>query len=665
MFAKRKWGLKIFIPLCFLLAAGLIFSTIYQPVGKAQEYDLEADLPVVGSLDNLQNLLEKAGVRDRAIRYYGLDGTDMIMEEMKSDLMNAPAAAGAGAAEYSATNVQVDGVDEADIIKTDGTYIYQVQGQKLTIVKAFPAADMSVVNSFTFTDPAFRASDIYVDGNYLVVMGSSSYYRHPGPVPMLLPGQSSGAVLEIYPSYYYPLDIQTSKVIVYDTRDKTKLIKLREVELQGSIVSTRKIDSTVYMVANRHISWYPYYDGDQDIPLPAYKDSLSGSSFHQIQPDKIRYFPDALYPSYILTAALDLSNLKTPLAIDSYLGNGENIYASLENLYVAVSQYNYINQSRIINNTRNTSIYKFALKPGATAYAGKGTVPGTILNQFSMDEHNNHFRIATTSDGPTSDGGFISQNNVYVLNDQLAVVGRVENIAPGEQIYSTRFMGERLYMVTFRTVDPFFVIDLAVPEKPQVLGQLKIPGYSNYLHPYDENHIIGFGKDTVEMKGWNGQSQAYEQGMKIAVFDVTDVSNPREMAKELIGDRGTDSELLHNHKALLFDRGKNLLAFPVTLMETGNNNSSNSDISKLDYGRFTFQGAYVYNIDLSKGFQLQGRITHLTSDDYLKAGDYWYNSPRNISRILYIGNVIYTISPAKIIAHDLGDLTHVNTVNLP
>ena len=155
------------------------------------------------------------------------------------------------------------------------------------------------------------------------------------------------------------------------------------------------------------------------------------------------------------------------------------------------------------------------------------------------------------------------------------------------------------------------------------------------------------------------------QGMKIAVFDVTDVSNPKEMAKELIGDRGTDSELLHNHKALLFDRGKNLLAFPVTLMETGNNNSPNSDISKLDYGRFTFQGAYVYNIDLSKGFQLQGRITHLTSDDYLKAGDYWYNSQRNISRILYIGNVIYTISPAKIMAHDLGDLTHINTVNLP
>jgi uncharacterized secreted protein with C-terminal beta-propeller domain len=104
------------------------------------------------------------------------------------------------------------------------------------------------------------------------------------------------------------------------------------------------------------------------------------------------------------------------------------------------------------------------------------------------------------------------------------------------------------------------------------MGQLKIPGYSNYLHPYDANHIIGFGKDTIEMKGWNGQSQAYYQGMKMAIFDVTDVTNPKEMSKELIGDRGTDSELLNNHKALLFDRNKNLLAFPVTLMEIPANN---------------------------------------------------------------------------------------------
>jgi len=663
----KRWRPKVILPIFFLLTAGLLLSTFYQPVNKAEAYDLEKDLPVVGSVTNLQNLLQQAGASANMNRVdlvfeEAMPMQEMPVQEMSKDSAQAPAAA--GAADFSSTNVQVEGVDEADIIKTDGTYIYQVQGQQLTIVKAYPAADMHKVNSFNFADPYFQATDIYVDGNYLVVMGSSYYYSKPIPIPEPMPMSQSAPMLrpDIYPPYYP--DIQTSKVLVYDTTDKAHLKKIREVELQGSVVSTRKIGSSVYMVANRYINWYPYYDVNSEIPLPAYKDSVSGISFKQIAPDQIRYFPDALYPSYILVAALDLSNLSAPIDIDSYLGNGENIYASTENLYVAVSAYNYVYRPQIINNTSTTSVYKFALKPGATEYAGKGSVPGTILNQFSMDENNGYFRIATTSDGQASDGTFISRNNVYVLNSQLAITGKVENIAPGEHIYSTRFMGDRLYMVTFRTVDPFFVIDLENPENPKVMGQLKIPGYSNYLHPYDANHIIGFGKDTIEMKGWNGQSQAYYQGMKMAIFDVTDVTNPKEMSKELIGDRGTDSELLNNHKALLFDRNKNLLAFPVTLMEIPANNYPGNAAPTLEYGSFAFQGAYIYNVDLQNGFRLKGRITHLTSDDYLKAGDYWYGSDRNISRILYIGNTIYTLSPSMIMANDMTDLKHIKTLTL-
>lgn len=654
---KKQWQLRILLPISFLVILGLIISFAYQPVINAQDYDLEKDLPVVGSLDNLHDLLKHSESSIYLTRNDMIIGRDFV--ENKVSLNAAQKTAPTEETGYSSTNVQVDGVDEADIIKTDGKYIYQVQGQRLTIVKAHPAIDMEIVNSFTFVDPGFQANDLYVDGNYLVVMGASTYNSPPlpGPVPMIDTNITRP---------YYPIETPTSKVIVYDTTDKAQLKKLREVELQGSIISTRKIGSTIYMAANRNIYWYSYEGQLPDIPLPAYKDSLSGSSFNQISPDKIRYFPEAIYPAYILVAALDLHDLQAPLAIDSYLGNGENIYASTDNLYIAVSRRSHIYQPQMIGNTSGTTIYKFALKPGATVYAGQGSVPGDILNQFSMDEHNKYFRIATTSDGQTSDGSFISQNNVYVLNGQLETVGQVENIAPGEQIYSTRFMGERLYMVTFRNVDPFFVIDLAVPENPRVLGQLKIPGYSNYLHPYDENHIIGFGKDTIEMKGWNDQSQAYYQGMKMAIFDVTDVTAPKEMAKELIGDRGTDSELLHNHKALLFDRDKNLLAFPITLMEVTHKDSyPSNDKSQLEYGRFAFQGAYIYNIDLQKGFHLQGRITHLTADEYISAGDYWYSSEHNISRILYIGDVIYTISPTKIMAHGLQDLTHIRTLDLP
>ncbi|NLB17381.1 MAG: hypothetical protein GX825_01275, partial [Syntrophomonadaceae bacterium] len=217
-------------------------------------------------------------------------------------------------------------------------------------------------------------------------------------------------------------------------------------------------------------------------------------------------------------------------------------------------------------------------------------------------------------------------------------------------IYSTRFMGDRLYMVTFRNVDPLFVIDLKTPQQPAILGALKIPGYSDYLHPYDENHIIGFGKDTVEIKRGNGTA-AFYTGMKIALFDVTNVAKPVEMFKETIGDRGTESPLLNNHKALLFSRQRNLLAFPVTVMKVPGD--QNIDEGFPAYGQFQFQGAYVYNLDLAKGFQLKARITHLTNEDYLKAGGSWYNSVGNVQRILYINDALYTLSEGKVKAHDL------------
>ena len=220
-------------------------------------------------------------------------------------------------------------------------------------------------------------------------------------------------------------------------------------------------------------------------------------------------------------------------------------------------------------------------------------------------------------------------------------------------------MGDRAYMVTFRTVDPLFVIDLKDPEKPKILGALKIPGYSDYLHPYDENHIIGFGKDTVELKG-----QAYYLGMKIALFDVTDVSNPIQKFTENIGDRGTESEILRNHKALLFSKEKGLMAFPVTVMEVKGKNKF-MDNGFPEYGQFSFQGAYVYNIDLVNGFTLKGRITHLSKDDYLRSGTGWYDSDKNISRLLYIKDNLYTLSNSIIKANELENLEDRNQVNIP
>ena len=222
-------------------------------------------------------------------------------------------------------------------------------------------------------------------------------------------------------------------------------------------------------------------------------------------------------------------------------------------------------------------------------------------------------------------------------------------------------MGEKAYVVTFKKVDPLFVLDLSDPENPEVLGKLKIPGYSDYLHPYDENHIIGIGKDTVEASSELQESRninfAWYQGVKIAMFDVTDVENPIELYKVIIGDRGTDSEILYDHKAFLFDKEKELMVLPITLAEI-----QGEKIRDNQYGQPTFQGAYVYNVNLEDGFELKKRITHITEDEEQKRG-YRYNYNTKIRRSLYMDDTLYTISEKRIKANDLSS-DEIEEINL-
>jgi inhibitor of cysteine peptidase len=636
--------------------------------------------------------------------------------------------------DYSGTNVQVQGVDEADVVKTDGEYIYQVNRQRIVIVKAYPSEKMKVESITSFNEMNFNPVEMYIHGDKLVVIGNS-YVNYIVPQKHIeekdtrksngltekdpvnqVQGKDTIQVQfkeeiqveqvqpKIYPPPYY--HSETVKAVIYDISDKTNPKKLREVDLEGYYISSRKIGPHLYIIANKYIDYYRIMDKSaaeyQDYKAePAYRDTAVKDDFIDVDFKSIRYFPECVEPNYMIIAGIDIDNIDKQADISTYLGSGQNIYASLENLYVTITGYRQIDikpdvetstdggenssdsssgvssdtepavetpavDAKIavirgpqVINEENTMIYKFALGKGNVIYRSKGEVPGRILNQFSMDENGKFFRIATTTGQIWRDDEFTSKNNIYILNDVLDIKGKIEDIAPGEQIYSVRFMGDRAYMVTFRTVDPLFVIDLKDPEKPKILGALKIPGYSDYLHPYDENHIIGFGKDTVELKG-----QAYYLGMKIALFDVTDVSNPIQKFTENIGDRGTESEILRNHKALLFSKEKGLMAFPVTVMEVKGKNKF-MDNGFPEYGQFSFQGAYVYNIDLVNGFTLKGRITHLSKDDYLRSGTGWYDSDKNISRLLYIKDNLYTLSNSIIKANELENLEDRNQVNIP
>lgn len=631
-----------------------------------------AELPAVGSYENLKKLLEEA--ESRAGLIYG----PMIVAEKAVETgamagaQREAAPAPATATDYSRTNVQVEGVDEADIVKTDGRYIYRVTGQQVVVVRAYPAEEMKVTATLKF-DPEFTPQELYVDSRYLVVIGTGGRGITPyasGPQKKVAP--------EIYPPP--PYRQPTVRAVIYDISDKENIRQLREVELEGSYVSSRKIGPALYVVANKGIDYYYIMkQGGKEVATPAYRDSSAGNEFIAIDYPDIRYFPGFVSPSFLIVAGLDLEQLDQKVDISTYLGAGENIYASQENLYVAVTRYAPVEAMPVPapergivapNTEATTVVYKFSLDGGRITYRGEGEVPGKVLNQFSMDEYQGYFRVATTQGEIWRTDENTSKNNIYILDKDLKLVGKLEGIAPGERIYSARFMGERAYLVTFKKVDPFFVLDLGEPQNPKILGALKIPGYSDYLHPYDENHIIGFGKETIEMapegrRGEAGETMAFYQGLKMALFDVSDVAHPVEMFREVIGDRGTDSELLYNHKALLFDKERNLLAFPVTLMELKDRTPVVEGSGFPAYGEFTFQGAYIYSLDLVHGFTLRGRISHLDEDDYDRAGHSWYDSRKNVDRIIYIGDVLYTLSGGMVKAHRMDTLEEIGGITLP
>ncbi|WP_409345685.1 beta-propeller domain-containing protein [Paenibacillus sp. MBLB4367] len=701
------------VPLRFF---GESFGTVVKWDGLSKTIAIDGEdriLPAVGTPEKLLELLT-AGAGNRIRSDSGKDSMVAVTSTTEAKTM-APAApnaipspAGASAektkADYSATNVQVEGVDEADIVKSDGDYLYQVNRQRIVIAKANPAGEMKVASIVAFEGKDFRPNELYVDGDTLVVIGSASYGGYES-VQKQPDGTSGIAILPPRVTY-------ATKAVIFDISSKEDVRKVREVELEGSYIASRKIGSSLYLLANRHAAYTTLAGGAAQLQTPAFRDSAVSADFVPIGADKIRYMPESAYSSYMVIAGVRLDKPESAANVTAYLGAGDNVYASLTSLYVTQSKVTMMpdpvlrpsennsiqtdagsaaarfsegssgtvtvapSESSVlvmppakikmpaVQSDQTSVVYKFLLDQGQVRIVSKGEVPGYALNQFSMDEYGGYFRIATTKGDMWRTDEQTSKNNVYVLDESMNVVGKLEGVAPGERIYSVRFMGGRAYMVTFKNVDPLFVIDLHNPQSPAVLGALKIPGYSDYLHPYDETHLIGFGKDTVELSSPSGTgSSAYYQGMKIAMFDVSDVSRPIELFKEIIGDRGTDSELLRNHKALLFSKEKNLLAFPISVMKAAKQQAEGKGIPA--YGQFAFQGAYIYNVDLANGFRLKGEITHLSEDDRLKAGSAWYGSSRNIERIVTIGDQLYTLSQSEIRANAIGNMKETGRLAIP
>jgi uncharacterized secreted protein with C-terminal beta-propeller domain len=504
---------------------------------------------------------------------------------------------------FSKTNIQVEGVDEADIVKCDGKYLYVVSTGRVFIIDAYPAEDARILSEIDVGG----VSEIYVNGDKLVVLGSSY-------------------------------------VKVYDISDRENPVLKRDVSFNSSYFKSRMIGSYVYIILNSPAQGC-------DVVLPCM--SLNGEN-HVTPATEIYYFENLVDCSYNFITIMVVSALDDAENITSrtiLAGTAQDLYVSPNNIYITYTPgYNWYSWT---DGTEKTTIYKLSISNGTIEYAGKAEVPGRVLNQFSMDEYQGYFRIATTTGEVWSSGDSSARNHVYVLDENLSIVGRLEGIAPGEKIHSAIFMGSRAYLVTFKKIDPLFVIDLADPANPRVLGELEIPGYSDYLQPYDETHIIGIGKDTYDMGSF-----AWYQGIKIALFDVSDPENPMEVSKYVIGDRGTDSYALQDHRAFLFDRERNLLVIPILFAEVPEGSPPET------YGNYTWQGAYVFDISLTGGLSLKGRITH---NENFRSQSWWggYDDSTSIKRSLYIENVLYTISDGMVKMNDLSNLSEINSIELP
>ena len=521
--------------------------------------------------------------------------------------------------DYSGTNIQVAGVDEADIVKTDGRYIYLSRLNTVYIIKAYPAEEAKLLTKIRFD---VEVNDLFVAGDKLVVftMGYSRVFASKAggvsPMPM----------------------ISTTTVYFYNISDRVNPVRERTYEAEGGYMATRMIGEYVYVVSQKG-AWV--YNGVLD--LPAYTEN--GKPY--LIPATSIYYYNGTDPHYAYTtvASINTQKPKDPVTSKTFLlGSSSTVFCSANYLYLTTGGYS------------STGVHKIKLDNGNIEGIADGSVPGWVLNQFSMDESNNYFRIATTTGHAW--GVSTSKNNVYILDADLKIVGRLEDLAPGEQIYSARFMEDRLYLVTFKKVDPLFVIDLKDPTAPKVLGKLKIPGYSNYLHPYDETHIIGLGKEAIDSEKGNF---AWYQGVKLSLFDVSDVANPREVAKLEIGNRGTDSPALSDHKAFLFSREKNLLVIPI-LEARIDPSIYGGRVQANIYGDYVYQGAYVFQIS-TEGIQLRGRITHLKGDELLKSG-YWFSSEYSVYRCLYIGENLYTISEGMVKINSLSDLSELKAIPL-
>lgn len=573
--------------------------------------------------------------------------------------------------DYTTTNTQVAGVDEADFVKNDGTRLFVLSGDTLNALRSWPAPSLAVQGTLTIEG---YPQEMFLDGEDKAVVFSSVYRQYP---------LSPAGALNCSPMACGYGWANTVKVTVVDVSDMSDLRVLTETYLPGSYRSARKVGQSVRVVLSDgfnypvNMRWYPEWTeglwnnaarrraafdqliADNEVLIraqtlsdwmPAASVRAGGTTTVVQHPcDRFSRANASTRLGTVTVATLDLAS--GTLDRNTILGEAGEVYASANNLYVATSHWWWWPAP---GQSSATYIHKFDIStPSQARYLASGTVAGDIVDQFSMDESaSGQFRVVTTINHRVASlndpwGRLETTNRLTVLGEQqgaLQVVAQSEDLAAGERVMSSRFVDDKAFVVTYRQIDPLFTFDLSDPTKVVKKGELEIPGFSTYMHPLDANHLLTIGVYRPEDQNWA------EQTLQLAIFDVSDLAHPRQTHVQKVGSSSSWSEALYEHKAFNYFPARKLLAIPFSDW------SYDFRDDAAYWSRFV-SDLRVFEVDPVQGFTTKGALS--MSDLYQAEhwGNWTYYWTPQVRRSVMADEFVYAITNAGVRVADVADLS--------
>ena len=513
--------------------------------------------------------------------------------------------------DYSKTNTRTEGVDEADIVKTDGKYIYVLKNSydgapEVRIIKTDNGKMKAITSRISLDkekgDTSYYYNDMMVEGTTLVVFADT--YKEPKDKRL----------------YGYRANSNTAEVLFYDITNPEKPEFKTKHTQEGSIGNTRMKDGIIYTFSHTYnFNYYYLMDGNEKVDYSKLVPKVDGKKL-DIGRIYVPEYSDG--ESYTVVTSVDVKNPEKIIDKKMIMDSGYDIYVSGENIYFWNTDYFMAGEK--------TMLTKYSYKNGIITPQASTSIMGTFNNDYSLDEYNGNLRIVVTKGNEwgriipfadeEEDAEDTTENALYILDKDLKVKGKIEGLAKGEHIKSARFMGDMAYFVTFRQTDPLFSVDVSNPESPKVLGYLKIPGFSEYLHPFGNGLLFGLGQDADEKEGGT-------RGLKLSMFDISNPYDVREIAKTIYSeDKYSSSDAEYDRRAITIDAGKNLVGFEVSFYDESKGKS--------------FEKYVVYGFDREKGFYQKFGVNNLEGENFyssdcrgLYIGDYFYIVPANANKV--------------------------------